>query len=86
MATHELTGAPERADHAGATQPRTIHLAALAEALKAGDRPAIARIFSELADETLALASLAPTRDLAGDLGRLHEDFHAIALEWGADR
>ncbi|KYK14249.1 MULTISPECIES: hypothetical protein [Streptomyces] len=66
--------------------PTPSHLAALAEALWDGDRPAIARIFSELADETLALASLAPTRGLAGDLGRLHEDFHAIALEWGAGR
>ncbi|MFE6355893.1 hypothetical protein ACFVOO_23930 [Streptomyces rochei] len=68
------------------TTPTPSHLAALAEALKASDRPAIARIFGELADETLALASIAPTRDLAGDLGRLHEDLHAIALEWGADR
>ncbi|MFE6429342.1 hypothetical protein ACFVOB_28275 [Streptomyces rochei] len=69
-----------------AQTPTPSHLAALAVALKAGDRPAIARIFGELADETLALAGIAPTRDLAGDLGRLHEDFHAIALEWGAGR
>ncbi|MFE0887887.1 hypothetical protein ACFW4Q_02430 [Streptomyces rochei] len=82
MAT-EIVPAPESAENTG-TVPTRLH--GLAEALKAGDRPAIARIFGELADETLALARLAPTRGLAGDLGRLHEDLHAIALEWGADR
>ncbi|MGR6538871.1 hypothetical protein [Streptomyces rochei] len=82
MAT-EIVPAPESAENTG-TVPS--HLPDLAEALKAGDRPAIARIFGELADETLTLAGLAPTRGLADDLGRLHEDLHAIALEWRAGR
>ncbi|MFH9574231.1 hypothetical protein ACH4MG_27285 [Streptomyces sp. NPDC017454] len=66
------------------TPSPTVHLSALAAALKAGDRATLARVFGELADESLALADLAPTRSLYDDLGRLHETFHYLATEQSA--
>lgn len=68
------------------TPTRIVHLAALAEALKSGDRPALARVLGELADELMDIAGAAPTRGMHDDFGRLHETFHYLAIELGADR
>jgi len=80
----EIVPAPERAENTGTAPSPTSHLAALSAALKSGDRPTLARVFGELADELLNLAIVAPTRGLYDDLGSLHETFHHLALEQSA--
>lgn len=59
----------------------TTHLASLATALhSATDRESRARLFAELADETLALAERAQTAELFRFWGGLHEDFYGKLL------
>lgn len=61
--------------------PTTSHLSSLAAALhSASDRESLARVFAELADETLALCDRAPSEHLWGFWLHLSENFHGEML------
>ncbi|MFG2352612.1 hypothetical protein [Streptomyces sp. NPDC048521] len=61
--------------------PTTSHLAPLAAALhEATDSESLARIFAELADESLALCDTAPSEELWAFWLRLNESFYGDML------
>jgi hypothetical protein len=61
--------------------PTTTHLSSLAAALhSATDRESLARVFAELADETLVLCDVAPTEHLWEFWLRQSEHFHGAGI------